>query len=85
MPQLVRLVLQDAAAPCPAEVVIVGGAVRIPRVQKVLQGFLEPHGAVLRKTVDIDRGISLGAPRHAHAAPCRPVREKLDAAPCRCN
>ena len=61
VPRLVHLVLQDTAAPCPPEVVVVGGAIRIPRVQKVLQAFLEQHGAVMKKTLDIDRGLSLGA------------------------
>ena len=62
VPRLINLVLQDTAAQCPGEVVVVGGAIRIPRVQKVLQSFLEQQGAVMRKTVDIDRGLSLGAP-----------------------
>ena len=60
VPRLIELLLGDVQRSCPAEVVVVGGAMRIPRAQKVLGAFLEEHGAVLRKTVDMDRGIATG-------------------------
>lgn len=33
---------------------------RIPRVQKMLQAQLEAQGGVIRKTVDMDRAVSMG-------------------------
>ena len=39
------------------QVVIVGGSMRIPRVQRLLEVELLQHGAVLRKTLDMDRGL----------------------------
>ena len=33
---------------------------RIPCLQRSIQQLLSPHGSSVRKTVDMDRGISLG-------------------------
>ncbi len=60
VPLLLKALLEETGAACPAEVFIVGGSMRIPVIQKGLQAFLDQHGAVIRKTVDMDRGVSLG-------------------------
>jgi len=60
VPLLLQALLEETGAACPAEVFIVGGSMRIPFIQKGLQAFLDQHGAVIRKTVDMDRGVSLG-------------------------
>lgn len=46
--------------PC-SECVIIGGGMRVRRVQKVLSGLLDPVGASVRKTLDMDRAVSMGA------------------------
>lgn len=60
VPLLLQALLEETGVACPAEVFIVGGSMRIPFIQKGLQAFLDQHGAVIRKTVDMDRGVSLG-------------------------
>lgn len=57
---LVRKVMEESSTPC-TECVLVGGAMRMRRVQKLVQTAVESLGGTVKKTLDMDRAVSYGA------------------------
>jgi len=58
---LVEVVVKEGGVGFAPELVLAGGAMRIPRLQRNIEKLIGMHGAVIRKTVDMDRAVSLGA------------------------
>eukprot|EP00283_Hemiselmis_rufescens_P025096 CAMPEP_0173450684 /NCGR_PEP_ID=MMETSP1357-20121228/45269_1 /TAXON_ID=77926 /ORGANISM="Hemiselmis rufescens, Strain PCC563" /LENGTH=165 /DNA_ID=CAMNT_0014417389 /DNA_START=152 /DNA_END=646 /DNA_ORIENTATION=- len=59
--RVIDAVPPSEGSPPISDCIVVGGAMRVRAAQRLLSGMLEPLGVRVRKTLDMDRAVSMGA------------------------